>query len=149
MRRGKILSVLLTAAMILSLLAGIAPAAAAAANPYEPTQHVTHMGATFGRATAAYNTTQTTGWGENAKTVDIKVEGMPLFNGKEADFPAYIDLLLTEIGDEGIVALSCGGSASGTWTGGTYTIPSGSSTGGEALMGAAGQTELSDRKSVV
>ncbi len=143
MRRGKILSVLLTAAMILPLLAGIAPAAAAAANPYEPTQHVTHMGATFGRATAAYNTTQTTGWGENAKTVDIKVEGMPLFNGKEADFPAYIDLLLTEIGDEGIVALSCGSSASGIWTGGTYTIPSGSSTGGEALMGAAGQTELS------
>ena len=136
MRTRKTLSILLVVAMLFSLLATVAPAAAAdAENPYEPTQHVTHMGATFGRATAAYNT-------ENRGTA-IVVEGMPLFNGNPDDFAAYIDLILTEVGDEGIIALATGGTVTGTYEGGTYTVPAGTSTGGEALMGAAGQTELS------
>ncbi len=144
-RRGllwRALSLMLGAAIVAS--AACLPGFAAAANPYQPTEYVVYGGARFGRATQAYN--YTSGSGESA--VEVSVEGMPLFNGNVEDFDAYLGLLLEEMGDAGIIALASRGTATGSYVNAAgervvYTIPGGNSTGGEALMGAAGQTELS------
>lgn len=115
-------------------------------NPFEPTETVTYEGATFGRATAAYDNIEGVGsrGGSGEEVDEFHMEGMPLFNGNEEDIDAYIDLLLEEMGPENWLKLAGAGSMpKGTWEGGTYEIPGGTGIGGEALQGVPQKTELS------
>lgn len=115
-------------------------------DPFEPTETVTFEGATFGRATAAYNDLEgaESSGGSSGEEEPFDMEGMPLFNGNEEDVDEYIDLLLEEMGPENwLILAGANGNATGTWEGGTYRIPAGTSIGGEALQGVPQKTELS------
>lgn len=134
----------LSALMAISVVPAVG--AAPVGNPYEPVDTVTFDGATFGRATEAYNSIEGPegSSGRGAEEDPFDMTGMPLFNGNEDDIDEYIDLLLTEIGPEGWLKLAGAGSkTTGSWEGGTYDIPGGYSIGGEALQGVPDKTELS------
>lgn len=142
--KKQFLGSILALTMSTTLLAGISYANPIG-TPYQPTEFVEHNGVTFGRATADYDYIVTDEEGTE-KTTSVK--GMPLFNGNPDDFDAYLSLIMTEIGRAGIIDLATGNETTGSYVNEagetiTYTIPAGTSTGGEALMGAAGQTELS------
>lgn len=147
MMKNRWLSIVLSVALTGTLFSGNEPAQAAEGeNPYQPVEFVTYEGAEFGRATEAYNSLPgiaAPGWGETTAP-EINMEGMPLFNGNEENIDAYVDLLLEEMGPENwLILAGAGSTAEGTWSGGTYQIPSGTSIGGEALQGATEKTELS------
>lgn len=136
-------SLALAAGVLMST--GVLSAFAATSNPYAPVEFVEYEGVRFGRATNAYKTTITPNNGDPYEEV---YAGMPLFDGQEDHLETYLELLLEEIGPEGWVALAAGSTATGSYeakdgTEKSYPIPAGSSVGGEALQGAAGQTELS------
>ncbi len=142
--KKKIFGTILAFTMSSTLLAGISYADPVE-TPYQPTEFVEHNGVTFGRATSDYDYTVTDDEGVETTT---SVSGMPLFNGNPDDFDAYLGLIMTEIGRDGIISLATGSETTGSYVNEagetiTYTIPAGTSTVSEALMGAATQTELS------
>ena len=133
-------------ALAMSLTCLSAVSAQTSENPFEPVETVTWEGATFGRATLAYSGLEgivSRGWGSGEEET-INMTGMPLFNGNEEDLDEYIALLMHEMGPENWLKLAgAGGTAQGTYEGGTYDIPGGTGIGGEALQGVTEKTELS------
>ena len=104
---------------------------------YRPVEFVTHQGVTFGRATAAYNETTVNPFTKE-ETLH-RYEGLPLFDGDPAHLMIYADLLMEEMGTEGLAQLMGGATAYGTYAGGTYEVPAGAYHGHD--VGIRGETQ--------
>lgn len=141
-------SILLIVAMIASLslpLGGIV--AGAGENLYAPTESVEYNGVVFGRMTEAYNYTQTSYYGTNS----YEVAGSPMFDGEEAHLDDFIELILSEMDDDDIIALTASGR--GTLPQGQYINDSGTAVkyhiitglGSMGDVGQAGETQWPNR----
>lgn len=89
---------------------------------YKPTEFVTHKGITFGRATEAYNEVTVNPF--TKEEIYHHYKGMPLFDGDPAHLDIYVDLLLTELGTEGIISVAADTKIIGHYGDGkTYELP--------------------------
>ena len=106
--KQKTISLILAMVLVLSIalpLGELMTPKAKAAHAYEPVEFVTHNGITFGRMTSAYGT---------------QYVGSPMFDGVENHLDDFIDLLLTEMDDDDVLALVASGRTTPSYPQGHY-----------------------------